>query len=221
MRTILKTLKRWLGLEKDLFVVFHQDSPGVVLLVARNMWQQLTRPSRWSSIGERSLSIQQAVEQYPRYTRGRIEALYQEFRDGYSGLLALETHSTIPEYLGEFMGEVADLPPDTLPLIPLEGIDPAVTEAYAKFRQDNPLPVETEVSRAVGILTKALREDPGFAIAYHANIAMAMVDEGLDHAAANRGAGRFMFQWAGIDTSSPEFEAKLRGAAPASEDTPA
>ena len=33
------------------------------------------------------------------------------------------------------------------------------------------------VSIAVGILTKALREDPGFYIAYKANIAMAFYDE--------------------------------------------
>jgi hypothetical protein len=51
-------------------------------------------------------------------------------------------------------------------------------------------------------ITQAIREDEGYAISWHANLAMAYQDEGGDHATANRAAARFMQQLFGVDTSS-------------------
>jgi hypothetical protein len=56
-------------------------------------------------------------------------------------------------------------------------------------------------SRAFADLKAAMQADPGYAWSWHCNIACAAKDEGLDHAAANRAAARFMFMCFGVDTS--------------------
>jgi hypothetical protein len=48
------------------------------------------------------------------------------------------------------------------------------------------------VERAMETLRRAMAEDPDYAWSWHCNLAMASVDEGMDHAAANKAAERFM-----------------------------
>jgi hypothetical protein len=50
-------------------------------------------------------------------------------------------------------------------------------------------------------LSRAMKSDPEYAWGWHCNIASAAMDEGLDHAAANRAAARFMHAAFGVDTS--------------------
>ena len=49
------------------------------------------------------------------------------------------------------------------------------------------------VKEAMDVLRKAMSEDEGYAWLWHCNIAMASVDEGMDHKAANKAAARFMY----------------------------
>jgi len=53
-------------------------------------------------------------------------------------------------------------------------------------------------------LRNQLRDDPDYAWGWHCNIAVASMDEGMDHAAANRAAARVMYSAFGVDTSSRE-----------------
>lgn len=53
-------------------------------------------------------------------------------------------------------------------------------------------------------LQKALQADEDYAWSWHCNLAMAAVDEGVDHKVANMAASRFMQMCFGIDTSSFE-----------------
>jgi hypothetical protein len=56
---------------------------------------------------------------------------------------------------------------------------------------------------AMDTLKKAMKEDPGYAWSWHCNVAMASIDNGMDPAAANRAASRFM-SWAfGVETKEP------------------
>lgn len=54
---------------------------------------------------------------------------------------------------------------------------------------------------AVAALRAHLRDDDGYAISWHSNLAMAIYDCGVDHAVANRAAGRFMSMAFGIDNT--------------------
>lgn len=56
-------------------------------------------------------------------------------------------------------------------------------------------------ARAFADLKAAMQEDPGYAWSWHCNIACTTMDEGLDHAAANRAAARFMALCFDVDTS--------------------
>jgi hypothetical protein len=56
------------------------------------------------------------------------------------------------------------------------------------------------VESHINAITSAVRADEGYAISWHANIAMAFQDESGDHATANRAAARFMGQLFGVDT---------------------
>jgi hypothetical protein len=57
------------------------------------------------------------------------------------------------------------------------------------------------IARAFTDLKLAIEADPGYAWSWHCNIAMAAQDEGLDHAAGNRAAARFMSMCFGVDTT--------------------
>jgi hypothetical protein len=54
---------------------------------------------------------------------------------------------------------------------------------------------------AMAIVTKALQEDADYAWAWHCNLAMAAIDEGMEHYAANQAAARFMYSLANVDTT--------------------
>lgn len=58
-----------------------------------------------------------------------------------------------------------------------------------------------EVSEAFRIVMEAVQNDQGYAWAWHCNIAMASVDEGIKHKAANRAAARFMKICFDVDTT--------------------
>ena len=45
---------------------------------------------------------------------------------------------------------------------------------------------------AFWIIRRTIQKDPSYAWAWHCNIACASQDEGMDHAASNRAASRFM-----------------------------
>lgn len=61
---------------------------------------------------------------------------------------------------------------------------------------------------AMGALKKALRADPEYAWSWHCNIAMAALDEGLEHKKANQAAARFMRNAFDIDTTKNEHYAQ-------------
>lgn len=61
------------------------------------------------------------------------------------------------------------------------------------------------VEHCFKVLSKAVKADASYAWSWHCNIAMASVDEGLDHAAANRAAARFMYMCFGVDTSKSKY----------------
>lgn len=64
--------------------------------------------------------------------------------------------------------------------------------------------------QAFNTLKDAIAGDAEYAWGWHCNIAMASVDEGMDHAAANRAAARFMFTCFGVDTSRSAQYASLK-----------
>lgn len=53
-------------------------------------------------------------------------------------------------------------------------------------------------------LKKAIGDDPSYAWSWHCNIAMAVQDEGVDHATANKAANRFMQLCFGVDNRAVE-----------------
>ena len=65
-----------------------------------------------------------------------------------------------------------------------------------ELEQPDPIQCEgerTDVAREMAIIKEHMHQDPDFAWGWHCNIAMASVDEGMDHDAANRAAARFMY----------------------------
>lgn len=67
--------------------------------------------------------------------------------------------------------------------------------------------VISRVPRAMQVMRSAMHNDPGYAWAWHCNVAMASVDEGMEHKAANRAAARFMYAAFGVDIESfPEYQ---------------
>ena len=62
-------------------------------------------------------------------------------------------------------------------------------------------PAAPGVTGAVQTLIETLKADPEYAWAWHCNVAMAAVDEGLSHYAANKAAARFLSWLAKIDTT--------------------
>jgi len=57
------------------------------------------------------------------------------------------------------------------------------------------------IANAMKVLSEEIGEDDSYALGWQANIAMSMVDSGVDHKTANEGAGRFMKLCFGRDTS--------------------
>ena len=55
-----------------------------------------------------------------------------------------------------------------------------------------------EISQAFNAIKEAMASDPGYAWSWHCNIAMASVDEGMEHDAANKAAARFMYNCFGV-----------------------
>lgn len=59
---------------------------------------------------------------------------------------------------------------------------------------------ETELSRAVGTLIQALKDDPEYLWGWQSNIAMSMYDAGCgDALLCNEGAARFLELFADVD----------------------
>jgi len=52
-------------------------------------------------------------------------------------------------------------------------------------------------------LSEAFKNDAGYAWSWHCNLAMSMVDEGVDRVTANRAAARFMKLAFGVVTKEP------------------
>ena len=64
-----------------------------------------------------------------------------------------------------------------------------------------------EIKNGLKVIKQAFEEDFGYAWAWHCNLAMASYDEGLDLAAANRAAARFIRILLDYDiTESEEFK---------------
>lgn len=58
-----------------------------------------------------------------------------------------------------------------------------------------------QVPEAMAVVIEALRNDLDYAWSWHCNVAMAAVDEGMEHHAANCAASRFMWNLANVDTT--------------------
>jgi len=58
-----------------------------------------------------------------------------------------------------------------------------------------------DISTAVKTLSNAMKKDYYFAWTWHCAMAMAVYDEGLANASANKAAERFMSNVFGVDTS--------------------
>jgi len=66
--------------------------------------------------------------------------------------------------------------------------------------------VTKHVPESMATVTNAIRNDPGYAWSWHCNIAMAAMDEGVNHMAANKLAARFLMILTGVDTTkNPHF----------------
>lgn len=59
------------------------------------------------------------------------------------------------------------------------------------------------VKDAMDVLSKSMKDDPGYAWSWHCNIAMAAQDAGAPHKEANERAAGFMRTAFGVDTSKP------------------
>ena len=57
---------------------------------------------------------------------------------------------------------------------------------------------------AIWFLTRQMHRDTEYAWTWHCNLAMAAYDEGLEHHAANRAAGRFMSSLFRLNTTQLE-----------------
>lgn len=66
--------------------------------------------------------------------------------------------------------------------------------------------VTKHVPESMATVSNAIRNDPGYAWSWHCNIAMAAMDEGVNHMAANKLAARFLMILTGVDTTkNPHF----------------
>ena len=66
--------------------------------------------------------------------------------------------------------------------------------------------VTKHVPESMSTVTNAIRNDPDYAWSWHCNIAMAAMDEGVDHMTANKLAARFLMILTGVDTTkNPHF----------------
>lgn len=66
--------------------------------------------------------------------------------------------------------------------------------------------VTKHVPESMATVTNAIRNDPDYAWSWHCNIAMAAMDEGVNHMAANKLAARFLMILTGVDTTkNPHF----------------
>ncbi len=75
----------------------------------------------------------------------------------------------------------------------IAALDPEmVLELCEAARERAELKKKMGLPQAMEVLIKAMREDFEYAWAWHCNIAMASVDEGLDRYRANKAADRFM-----------------------------
>jgi hypothetical protein len=69
----------------------------------------------------------------------------------------------------------------------------------------------SDVSQAFNTLKKALTDDPDYAWSWHCNLAMPMIDGGVEEGLANKCAARLMQHIFSIDTSKHEHYATARG----------
>lgn len=60
---------------------------------------------------------------------------------------------------------------------------------------------KTDGYAAMAALSASMKTDHAYAWSWHCNIAMASIDEGVEHGAANRAAAQFMRNAFGVDTS--------------------
>lgn len=65
--------------------------------------------------------------------------------------------------------------------------------------------MSTEIQQAIDTLSMEMKNDPEYAWSWHCNIACSSLDEGLDIAASNRAAARFMKTAFGVDTSKIRY----------------
>lgn len=66
--------------------------------------------------------------------------------------------------------------------------------------------VTKHVPESMATVSQAIRNDPSYAWTWHCNIAMAAMDEGVDHMTANKLAARFLMILTGVDTTkNPAF----------------
>ena len=66
--------------------------------------------------------------------------------------------------------------------------------------------VTKHVPESMVTIIKAVRNDPAYAWSWHCNIAVAAMDEGVDHMTANKLAARFLMILTGVDTTkNPHF----------------
>ena len=72
--------------------------------------------------------------------------------------------------------------------------------------------VTKHVPGSMATVSKAIRNDPAYAWSWHCNIAVAAMDEGVDHMTANKLAARFLMILTGVDTTKnplfPQEEVK-------------
>ena len=61
--------------------------------------------------------------------------------------------------------------------------------------------MSTHIEEAMRALKDAMKEDPSYAWSWHCVVACSSQDEGMEHAASNRAAARFMRQAFEVDTS--------------------
>ena len=69
----------------------------------------------------------------------------------------------------------------------------------------DPSIVTKHVPESMATVSKAIRNDPDYAWSWHCNIAMAAMDEGVDHLTANKLAARFLMILTGVDTTKNPF----------------
>jgi hypothetical protein len=75
-------------------------------------------------------------------------------------------------------------------------------QPYQLWTKDGP--VEVWVRTPMEQLTEHIKADPAYAWSWHCNLAVCAMDEGLEHAAANRAADRMMQVLFGVKASPPE-----------------